>query len=145
MDSLCLFSVLQYIFLQLKQIKTSQPKKDSASPCYFIEFLVLSICSFSGMVSFSLPSCFLHCICFGSCISSIHVYIFHPVFLCFLLSTLFFHCISWERKGAKKITWTCFLSTSYPYYTVLRNKAGIEKAGFQKPVVRELSKRDSKL
>lgn len=43
-----------------------------------------------------------------------------------------------RKKGCKKDCMDLFFDhVSYPYYTVLRNKAGLDKAGFHKAAVSE--------
>jgi len=69
--------------------------------------------------------------------TSVYTFTFFVLFFhafCCQPSSLIVYC----EKGCKKDYMNFFFDhVSYPYYTVLRNKAGIEKAGFRKPVVRE--------
>lgn len=101
----------------------------------FLFFLItfqFLFCSSSGVT----PSPFLT-FCTELCCFpyiSMSCYIFLPVLPFFLLSTLFTHLISWERKRTKKMC-LFFWSHPYPWYTSLWNKAGIQKAGFQKLMV----------
>lgn len=135
MDSLCLFTVLRYIFLRLEQIKTTQPKKSSASPCCITAFLVLSIYSFSGMVHSPFLVVFCTVFIIASCIS-VYTFTFLILFL-HAFSCQPYSLILYCEKESMQKRLHGFVFWSYPYHTVLRNKAGIEKAGFQKPLVSE--------